>query len=436
MKIGPESRTRAGHGRGLQMPDSVSSYRKTILMSVAAAVGCGFVLAAAIAFLHGSVAGMLESGAVFGIVTAASVFGSGLVILGRARRAQAGKPDLFLELNQSRTAEAIAAEAPRLHPLRRLGTKLVLGHSFLVGDEVEVCSLEEIRATLDPQGTLEAMPFMPEMEKFCGSRARVFRCLDKIYDYGRTKRMRQLEDCVVLIGLRCHGEAHGSCQAGCLTIWKTQWIKRPGARPRVLPSASRPPLVTRDAGTGHFVCQFTQLQAASRELRPWDVRRDLRPLLAGNVTFGAFLVAVATRWFNFAQTLRGGETFPASLPGLNQSSLSEAAMDRGDTVTVRPYLEIARTLNAQNKNRGLWFDNDMLKHCGHTYRVQGRVERIIEAATGRLLEMKSPCIVLEGVECSGELQWFGPQHEYLYWREAWLEKKVTAEACEEETRVA
>jgi hypothetical protein len=30
--------------------------------------------------------------------------------------------------------------------------------------------------------------------------------------------------------------------------------------------------------------------------------------------------------------------------------------------------------------------------------------------------------VLEGVDCSGEFQYFGAQHEYIYWREAWLTK--------------
>jgi hypothetical protein len=94
----------------------------------------------------------------------------------------------------------------------------------------------------------------------------------------------------------------------------------------------------------------------------------------------------------------------------------------GDLVTVRPLEQIVPTLNRDSKNRGLWFDVEMIKHCGQQYRVQGRVERIIDAATGRLLEMKSPCIVLENADCSGEFQCFGAQHEYLYWRDVWLAK--------------
>jgi len=62
----------------------------------------------------------------------------------------------------------------------------------------------------------------------------------------------------------------------------------------------------------------------------------------------------------------------------------------------------------------------MVKHCGQRYRVAMRIERILEK-NGRILEMKTPCIALEGVDASGELLRFCTQHEYLFWREAWLE---------------
>ena len=41
------------------------------------------------------------------------------------------------------------------------------------GDLVEVRSLKEILATLDSAGTLEGMPFMQEMVRYCGKRFRV-----------------------------------------------------------------------------------------------------------------------------------------------------------------------------------------------------------------------------------------------------------------------
>ena len=44
-----------------------------------------------------------------------------------------------------------------------------------VGDWVEVRSKEEILSTLDSNGRLDGMPFMPEMFAFCGKRFQVYK---------------------------------------------------------------------------------------------------------------------------------------------------------------------------------------------------------------------------------------------------------------------
>lgn len=407
-----------------------SSYLKTVLIAGVVAVGSSALLAVAFVFLHGLPALLLAD--VAGLVGAAAgvVAACGLLAIHRTRRNAAGSLDLFQSFNRRRAAGALEARSPRWWIRRFLG-RVALGHDFLVGDPVEVRPLHEIQATLDARGELDGMPFMPEMARLCGTRGRVYRCADKVYDYGRTKRMRRLEDCVELIGLRCDGAAHGGCEAGCLYIWKTRWLRRLGAEPRaegpVRESSvnARPASSSAESPPGaRFVCQFTQLHDATRPFAPWDLRKDLRPLIAGNVTLRAFGVALATRWFNAVQTWRGGTCYPAVQPAQKSVAADPppAALVPGDTVTVRPLAEIESTLNCSGKNRGLWFDGDMVRHCGRSYSVQGRVNRIIDVTTGQLLEMKNPCIVLDGVECSGEFQYFGTQHEPLYWRESWLRK--------------
>ena len=52
-----------------------------------------------------------------------------------------------------------------------------------VGDTVEVKSREEIFATLDSRGALEALPFMPEMLKYCGQQYKVYKRADKTSQY-------------------------------------------------------------------------------------------------------------------------------------------------------------------------------------------------------------------------------------------------------------
>ena len=51
------------------------------------------------------------------------------------------------------------------------------------GEWVEVRSQEEILATLDGNGRLENLPFMPEMLQQCGKRFRVFKRADKTCEY-------------------------------------------------------------------------------------------------------------------------------------------------------------------------------------------------------------------------------------------------------------
>ena len=53
----------------------------------------------------------------------------------------------------------------------------------------------------------------------------------------------------------------------------------------------------------------------------------------------------------------------------------------GELVQVKSKEEIAATLSPEGRNRGLWFDREMLPYCGGTYRVRQRVNRIIDEAS-------------------------------------------------------
>ena len=79
-----------------------------------------------------------------------------------------------------------------------------------VGDTVEVRTQDEILATLDKDGRLEAMPFMPEMLQYCGRRFRVFKRADKTCDNIKEWSIRRAKNAVHLTGVRCSGEAHGN----------------------------------------------------------------------------------------------------------------------------------------------------------------------------------------------------------------------------------
>src|SRR6266446_312087 len=94
-----------------------------------------------------------------------------------------------------------------------------------VGDLVEVRSKEEILQTLDRDGRIEGMPFMPEMFAFCGQRFRIYKSAHKTCDYSVYPFLSRRLEGTVHLETRCDGGAHGGCQAGCLLYWKQAWLK-------------------------------------------------------------------------------------------------------------------------------------------------------------------------------------------------------------------
>src|SRR5467141_2777765 len=98
--------------------------------------------------------------------------------------------------------------------------------NIIVGELVEVRSRDEILSTLDQNGKLDAMPFMPEMLQYCGKRFRVFKQAHKTCDNIQDWSMRRVKNAVHLTGVRCDGRAHGNCDAGCMIFWRETWLKR------------------------------------------------------------------------------------------------------------------------------------------------------------------------------------------------------------------
>src|SRR5262245_52044497 len=97
---------------------------------------------------------------------------------------------------------------------------------FRAGQLIEVRSKEEILATLDAQGCVDGMPFMPEMLQFCGQRFQIEAVAHKTCEVAyKTYKARRIENSVHLENARCDGSAHGGCQADCNLFWKDEWLK-------------------------------------------------------------------------------------------------------------------------------------------------------------------------------------------------------------------
>lgn len=114
----------------------------------------------------------------------------------------------------------------------------------------------------------------------------------------------------------------------------------------------------------------------------------------------------------------------------------QSHLQPGDTVRIRSKDEVAKTLNAELLNRGMGFDGEMARFCGRTTRVARRIDYIIDERTGRMIRMKNPCIVLEGVVCEGAYNLSCPRAITPYWREIWLEKIDPDDAPDRDGRLA
>lgn len=310
---------------------------------------------------------------------------------------------------------------------------------------------------------------MPQMFQYCGQRVQVYKSAHKTCDTVYPVRALRIQDTVHL-DLRCNGKSHGGCQAACLIFWKTAWLKpvngANGTDTQVIDSApSENPHAHRtsactEADIWHAVapgesqapdgpyyrCQATQLPFCGTELPWWDARQYVEDVRSGNVSFWELMKSLMyacyvffvrlgigigrpLRWlYDRVQALWGGVPYPGRsgmIPVNQPTPDSTLNLQPGELVQIKSYDEILKTLSVENKNRGLYFDAEMVPYCGSTYRVKDRLHKFIDEKTGKLVTLNRPSILLEDVWCRSRYsgcRTFCPRSIYTWWREAWLER--------------
>lgn len=312
------------------------------------------------------------------------------------------------------------------------------------GDIVEVRSAAEILATLDGSAAVDRMPFMPEMIRHAGRRYKVSCRVDKICDTVASTGSRRMQDAVFLEDLRCDGAGHGGCQQGCRLYWKEAWLRlvdHPSdAAPGVSEESTEAALKLQqlaeagrrtvreieDKPTEVWRCQVTESFVATTPLPTSKLSQYWRELTNGNFSLLRFIF-IALRGFPIEVGRRIGLIKAVPLRGSVRQWPAVEMVDfqPGELVQVKTREEIAATLDERGFNRGLSFDREMLRYCGQTMRVRGRVRQVIDDKTGRMLNIRKDCVILEDAYCSGELTmgcWFCRRQIYPFWRDAWLRR--------------
>ena len=299
------------------------------------------------------------------------------------------------------------------------------------GELVKVKDLASIRATLSPEGDLEGLPFMPEMSTYCGRRMKVFKRVHKSCDLQHGQGGVSTGRLVHLVGARCNGAAHGGCQASCTLLWHEGWLERvdevaaeTGTDSLGVPGADFPASWTIQAQRGpkgeiRYRCQVTEQARYTKPLSPFRLQQYAEDYASGNITVAdlvggtlrtvyRFVLELGVgygywvRLYNWIQARRGGLQHPYVQGKLTKTPVQVLDLKEGEWVQIKPFNEIMKTVDVNNKNRGLWFvPQEMGEYCGSKARVVKRVERVLNERTGEMIHFRTPSVMLEDVYCKG-----------------------------------
>ena len=313
------------------------------------------------------------------------------------------------------------------------------------GDRVRLRPWDQLRATLDSDGCTDKLPFMTEMLALHGRTMTVESRADKTCDTINLEGCtRAMDDTVHLANMRCDGSAHGGCQAYCLFYFREEWLERvPEDEPVTTMADDGPPpdglveTLERFANPApdYYRCQATQALEASRPLR--GVGHYWTTLRTRNVPLGRALRLVFWAIVNLYQKFsrhfvpralryQHGATLPYLWgPVTDGNWPQEPPLDLqpGELVEVRSQEEIRATLDRFQRNRGLWFDQEMVQWCGKRGRVHHRVERLIDEKTGKMLRVKKDLYIISGmVGCEGVFHKLCTRAVMGMFRDVWLRR--------------
>ncbi len=174
--------------------------------------------------------------------------------------------------------------------------------------------LAEIQEALNTNGTIDGLPFMPEMVKFCGQRVQVDRFANQVCANIGEVEIRQLADTVVLQVDRCDGQAQSgpAPKDGRLTQTEVDATENCATEPRPTETNARPFESEMVRLSKHKIpkscqvtsicyrCQATELGTATARtsafnLRQYRVERKTNRVSIGQIS--RFLVEVVVRSF-------------------------------------------------------------------------------------------------------------------------------------------
>ncbi len=176
----------------------------------------------------------------------------------------------------------------------------------------------------------------------------------------------------------------------------------------------------------HVRTQNTVCQATGENLT-WSSQRCLSPSCAlkfvwclGHRGWATTLRLVGAKASKACRAWSGKGAVRTQEPAGDSETLH---LQPGELVRVKSEAEIRRTLDGDERHRGLLWMPDMARFCGGEFRVYKRVDRIMLESTGAIRKLKDT-VLLEGVMC--ENLYDCDRSCFHFWREAWLQRAPQA----------
>ncbi len=302
----------------------------------------------------------------------------------------------------------------------------VKGNNIKKGMLVEVRPFSEIVKTLDSNGTLDGLPFMPEMTEYCGRKFSVSYKIEKTC-VGKTGRMSVNEfinnDVFFLEGIRCNGANHDNCQRGCMIFWKGAWLKK-AADDKVDYNENKineevdKRLLKTKVDDNIFFCQSTELDAAT--LRLTKVEKLLKVFSeVKSGTYGiikGMKLVILPVWRKIIRKIKNQQPYGR----LSKTKTEILNLQPGETVVIKSIKEIIETLDKHGKNKGLEFSPDMRAYCGKKFKVKNRLDKMILEHNGKMININNT-VILDEITCNCFYALGGcTRRELQFWREIWL----------------
>jgi hypothetical protein len=290
------------------------------------------------------------------------------------------------------------------------------------GEVVEVRGEKEILASLDEDGTLEGLPFIVDMRKYCGRRFRVQKNVTKIIVEG--VGAGRIKNTAILAGVTCDGVANEKCRRTCPLLWKEAWLKRVNDNSVQNGTVESIRLATEnklDLPEVKSVCQSVNLLKATSSIRKWDFRQYIWDMTSGTYKPAERMHLILDSLSLRIQRLLVGKKPPLLGGKLKRTPSVTLSLQQGELVEVKSKEEILATLDFIGRNRGLYFTPEMVKYCGKKFRVLKQLDKMVNEKTGELRKI-SNTVLLQGSTCDGKEHGGCQRLCYCLWREIWLRR--------------